>query len=88
MGMVLKAEHKRMERTVALKVMSKAAVESPDAVKRFHRVKAAATHRISSPPTMRAKPRHAFLVMEFVEGDDLSQLVRHGRCRSSRRSSA
>ena len=43
MGMVLKAEHRRMERIVALKVMSKAAVESPDAVKRFHReVKAAA----------------------------------------------
>ena len=37
MGMVLKAKHKRMGRVVALKVMSPAAVKSPDAVKRFHR---------------------------------------------------
>jgi len=37
MGMVLKAEHKRMKRVVALKVMSGPAMKSADAVKRFHR---------------------------------------------------
>ena len=43
MGVVLKAQHKRMKRMVALKVMSPTAVKSPDAVKRFHReVEAAA----------------------------------------------
>ena len=43
MGMVLKARHRRMDRLVALKVMSPAALKSPDAVKRFYReVQAAA----------------------------------------------
>ena len=46
MGMVLKAEHQRMKRIVALKVMSQAGMKSPDAVQRFHReVKAAAILR-------------------------------------------
>ena len=43
MGVVLKAEHKRMKRLVAIKVLASAAMKSPDAVKRFHReVEAAA----------------------------------------------
>ncbi len=43
MGVVLKAEHRRMERTVAVKMISAAAMKSSDAVKRFYReVKAAA----------------------------------------------
>src|SRR5579871_6658551 len=37
MGTVFKAEHRRMRRIVALKVMSPAAMNSPDAVKRFRR---------------------------------------------------
>src|SRR6185436_19399927 len=37
MGMVFKAEHRRMKRIVALKVMSLTAVKTPDAVKRFRR---------------------------------------------------
>ena len=37
MGMVLKAEHRRMERVVALKVLSPRVTKSPDAVKRFQR---------------------------------------------------
>ena len=83
MGMVLKARHKRMARVVALKVMSPAAVKSPDAVKRFHReVQTAAklTHPniVTAFDADEAKGTH-FLVMEYVEGDDLSQLVKkHG----------
>ena len=43
MGMVYKARHRRMNRIVALKVMSPVAIRSTDAVKRFHReVQAAA----------------------------------------------
>jgi len=43
MGTVYKARSRRMNRVVALKVMSKAAIKSPDAVKRFLReVEAAA----------------------------------------------
>ena len=43
MGQVFKAQHRRMERVVALKVLPPAAMKSPDAVERFQReVKAAA----------------------------------------------
>lgn len=83
MGMVLKAQHKRMKRLVALKVMSPAAVKTPDALKRFHReVEAAA--RLAHPNIVAAHDADEvnethFLVMEYVEGTDLSALVRtHG----------
>ena len=80
MGMVLKAEHKRMERIVALKVMSASAMKSPEAVQRFQReAKAAAklTHPniVAAFDADEAKGTH-FLVMEFVEGDDLSAVVK------------
>ncbi len=79
MGMVLKAEHKRMQRLVALKVMSPAAVKTPDALKRFHReVHAAAKLRhpniVAADDADEAKGTH-FLVMEYVDGSDLSVLV-------------
>ena len=54
MGVVLKAEHRRMDRLVAVKMISGAALKSPDAVKRFYReVKAAAKlmHPNIVPPT-------------------------------------
>ena len=80
MGIVLKAQHKRMKRLVALKVMSPAAVKSADAVKRFHReVEAAAKLRhpniVAADDADEAKGTH-FLVMEYVDGDDLSALVK------------
>lgn len=84
MGMVLKAEHKRMKRVVALKVMSPKAVKTPDALERFHReVEAAAklTHPniVNAFDADEAKGTH-FLVMEYVEGTDLSKFVKkHGR---------
>ncbi len=83
MGIVLKAQHKRMRRLVALKVMSPAAVKTPDALKRFHReVEAAAKLRhpniVATDDADEAKGTH-FLVMEYVDGDDLSALVKkHG----------
>ena len=83
MGMVLKAQHKRMKRLVALKVMSPAAVKTPDSLKRFHReVEAAAKLRhpniVAADDADEAKGTH-FLVMEYVEGSDLSVLVKkHG----------
>src|SRR5690606_14616221 len=43
MGLVFKAQHKRMKREVALKTLPPLVVDSPEAVKRFHReVQAAA----------------------------------------------
>ncbi len=82
MGMVLKAEHKVMKRLVAVKVISAAAMKSKDAVQRFHReVEAAAklTHPniVNANDADEAKGTH-FLVMEYIEGDDLSVLVKKG----------
>jgi serine/threonine protein kinase len=80
MGMVLKAEHKRLKRLVALKVLSPAALKTPDALKRFHReVEAAAklrhTNVVATDDADEAKGIH-FLVMEYVEGSDLSAYVK------------
>ena len=80
MGVVLKAEHKRLKRPVALKVMSPSVVKTPDALKRFHReVEAAAKLRhpnvVATDDADDAKGTH-FLVMEYVEGSDLSVLVK------------
>ncbi|MFO1002752.1 MAG: serine/threonine-protein kinase [Planctomycetaceae bacterium] len=80
MGVVLKAEHKRLKRLVALKVMSASIVKTPDALKRFHReVEAAAKLRhpnvVATDDADEAKGTH-FLVMEYVEGADLSALVK------------
>ncbi len=82
MGMVLKAEHKRMKRLVAVKVISAAAMKSKDAVQRFHReVETAAklTHPniVNAHDADEAKGTH-FLVMEYIEGDDLYALVKKG----------
>ncbi|WP_437221906.1 protein kinase domain-containing protein [Planctomicrobium sp. SH661] len=80
MGVVLKARHRRMQRLVALKVMSETAVKTPDAVQRFQReVQAAA--RLTHPNIVlafdadEANGTH-FLVMEYVQGSDLLSLVK------------
>lgn len=80
MGVVLKAEHRRMARVVAIKVMSPAALKSPEMVKRFHReVQAAA--KLEHPNIVTAHDADEvngthFLVMQFVDGDDLSAVVK------------
>src|SRR5262249_11871361 len=84
MGAVYKAEHLRMERTVALKVVNRSLTDNPAMVERFTReVKAAA--KLAHPNIVtafdadQAGDTH-FLVMEFVEGVSLSRLVaEHGR---------
>ena len=80
MGVVLRAEHKRLKRPVALKVMSPTVVKTADALKRFHReVEAAAKLRhpnvVATDDADEAKGTH-FLVMEYVEGSDLSAIVK------------
>ena len=80
MGQVFKARHRSMDRIVALKVLAKAAVKSPDAIKRFQReVKAAA--KLIHPNIVTAfdagqQDGVHFLVMEYVPGSDLSALVK------------
>jgi len=80
MGAVYKAQHKRMKRVVALKMLPSSATKSADAVKRFQReVEAAA--KLSHPNIVtaydadEAKGVH-FLVMEHVDGQDLYALVK------------
>ncbi len=80
MGMVLKAEHRVMERLVALKVLSPSVTKTPEAVRRFQRdVKAAArlehVNIVTAHDADEAGGTH-FLVMQYVKGTDLSALVR------------
>ncbi len=80
MGQVFKARHRVMERLVAVKVLPTAMTKDQAAIARFHReVKAAA--KISHPNIVTAYDADQsggvhFLVMELVEGNDLSALVK------------
>jgi tRNA A-37 threonylcarbamoyl transferase component Bud32 len=79
MGAVYKAEHRLMERHVALKVMSPRLLNRPGMVERFEReVKAAArlahANIVAAYDADRAGDTH-FLIMEFVEGVSLAQRV-------------
>jgi hypothetical protein len=83
MGAVYKAEHRRMERLVALKVIHPGLVRNRAALQRFHQeVRAAA--RLQHPNIVTAFDADQagglhFLVMEYVEGLSLAELVRrHG----------
>ncbi|MCG8653610.1 MAG: serine/threonine protein kinase, partial [Pirellulales bacterium] len=80
MGDVYKAKHRMMERTVALKIINRELVRNPEAVNRFQReVKAAAQlshpHIVTAHDAEQAGDIH-FLVMEYVDGVDLSLLVK------------
>jgi predicted Ser/Thr protein kinase len=77
MGAVYKAEHRRMERAVALKVINASLTNRPDMVQRFEReAKAAAklTHPniVTAYDSDQAGDIH-FLVMEYIEGISLAQ---------------
>ena len=80
MGQVYKAKHRRMQRVVALKVMSSAAMKDAAAVKRFQREVIAAA-RLEHPNIVTAYDSGEagsvkYLVMQFVDGGDLSELVK------------
>jgi WD40 repeat protein/predicted Ser/Thr protein kinase len=83
MGAVYQAEHRLMQRTVAIKVIRADLVARPGTVERFQReVRAAAqlTHPniVIAYDAEQAGAAH-FLVMEYVEGVNLAQHVReHG----------
>jgi serine/threonine protein kinase len=84
MGRVYKAEHRLMERLVALKVINRNLMDNPAAVERFRReVKTAArlshANIVTAFDAEQAQDCH-FLVMEFVEGQSLDRLVQqYGR---------
>src|SRR4051794_36080579 len=79
MGVVYRAEHTVMDRTVAVKVVNRALVDRPDAVERFDReIKAAA--RLDHPNIVKALDAERagelqLLVMEYVEGKSLADVV-------------
>jgi serine/threonine protein kinase len=80
MGYVYKAEHRRMRRVVALKVIAKTALKSAAAVRRFEReVQAAA--RLEHPNIVTAFDAGEaagihYLVMQYVDGSNLSDVVK------------
>lgn len=80
MGQVFKARHKRMKREVALKILAPQFVKDEGALQRFHReVEAAArlTHQniVTAYDADEVRGTH-YLVMEYVRGEDLSQIVK------------
>jgi len=80
MGQVFKARHRRMDRLVAVKLLPPAMTKDKAAIARFDReVKAAArlrhTNIVAADDADEANGIH-FLVMECVDGSDLSALVK------------
>ena len=79
MGVVLKAEHKRMKRRVAVKVLPAAVMKDDASVRRFYKeVEAAARlmhNNIVTAHDAGEQDGMHYLVMEFVDGPDLSSLL-------------
>jgi serine/threonine protein kinase/WD40 repeat protein len=79
MGAVFKAEHRRMERLVALKVINPSLMKNPATVSRFQQ-EVRATAKLSHPNIVTAHDADQagglhFLVMEYVEGKTLADLL-------------
>jgi serine/threonine protein kinase len=83
MGDVYRAEHRLMNRTVALKVINRELTRNAQAVGRFHREMQAAA-RLTHPNIVTAYDAEQagdahYLVMEYVDGTDLAKVVKeHG----------
>ncbi len=81
MGVVYLAEHRHMERQVALKVISTDLVSNPDAVRRFRQEVTAAArlgphpHVVAVYDADQVDDLH-FLVMEYVDGQSLADYLR------------
>jgi serine/threonine-protein kinase len=85
MGAVYSATDLRLEKRVAVKVMARELSANPDALARFHR-EARVTSGLGHPHIVQVfdfsttPSGEPFLVMEFLEGEDLEQRIRrHGR---------
>src|SRR5436190_12956284 len=85
MGAVYKAEHRRMHRIVAIKMLPPAMTKDDLAIARFEREVTAAArlrhpHIVAADDADEANGVH-FLVMEYVDGSDLAALVKkNGPC--------
>ena len=83
MGMVYKAQHRKMKRLVAIKVLHSKRLDSPNALQRFIReVESAA--KLSHPNIVTAYDSREqdgihYLIMEYVDGQDLAAIIKkHG----------
>ncbi len=79
MGMVFKAQHRRLKRVVALKILPPSLTRNPDTVQRFLRESEVAA-RLDHPNLVRALDADEsaglhFLVMEFIDGRDLYRFM-------------
>lgn len=82
MGVVYKARHMRLGKTRAVKVLARHLLDNPEAVERF-RLEVENCGRLDHPNIVQALDAGEesdvhFLVMEFVEGWDLTKLVQSG----------
>jgi eukaryotic-like serine/threonine-protein kinase len=80
MGQVFKAIHRRMKRTVAIKILAPAALKDQQAIRRFQQeVEAAAKllhpNIVAAFDAGRANGQQ-YLVMEYVDGRDLAAIVK------------
>jgi serine/threonine protein kinase len=85
MGAVYQATHLRLGKQVGIKIMARALAENHEALKRFHR-EAVVTSSLGHPHIVQVfdfstmPTGEPFLVMEYLEGEDLShRLRRDGR---------
>ena len=80
MGQVFKARHCRLDRMVAVKVLSADTMDSDEAVKRFRqevRVAAKLSHaNIVTTHDAGEQDGQQFMVMEYVEGRDLATVIK------------
>ena len=79
MGVVYKAEHRIMLRPVAIKVINKSFLENAEALQRFN-VEVRTAARLNHPHIVQAFDAEQagelhFLVMEFVEGKSLAEIL-------------
>jgi len=79
MGQVFKAQHRRMKRMVALKVLPPHAMNSPSSVQRFYKEVELAAKLVhpNIVTAFDAGESHGlhYMVMEYVEGQDLSSII-------------
>jgi hypothetical protein len=84
MGAVYEAAHERLGRRVAVKVMAHHLVLDPEALARFHR-EVRITARLAHPHIVQvsdfgtAPAGEPYLVMEYLDGEDLEQRLRRVR---------
>jgi tRNA A-37 threonylcarbamoyl transferase component Bud32 len=80
MGTVYRAEHVQISKVVAIKLLHQELEQNPENVARFHR-EAEAASRLNHPNTVhvfdfgRTSSGSLYLVMEYVDGDDLGKVI-------------